>query len=308
VRGPTGLDGREYKLLLEPGGFPGAPSSKAAKSFWTSKLKPIIDHELDLNNAGKSRASGHLRPNREKQRSVAFLDTKKGHLAAANFALRLRTRFTNGEATGLPEVTLKFRTPDFLLAAEYYRLAKNHPGDTTLEEDIAPLQIARRNKPVTVAKPRSVFSRFSVSTKLTDLNGSFDVLGDVLDQFGALKDGLGRIGKAAKRATLVPGPTICEWVFEDATVDLGENLNAEFGFTIWYVSRAGSKRDPWKRAESGNVNPRVAEISFDFQTKQGRMDRAAAQRASKLFLGMQSTLPVNKTMTSKTALGLPSGA
>ena len=119
---------------------------------------------------------------------------------------------------------------------------------------------------------------------------------------------LDRESKAAERMKLVAGPTICEWVYQNALVDLGEDLDAEFGFTLWYLFAPGAKRNPWRRALSGDVDPSIAEISFDFDTKNGRMDRAAAERASKLFIAMQHKLPVNTRDTSKTALGLPADA
>ena len=159
-----------------------------------------------------------------------------------------------------------------------------------------------------MAKPPSVYSRFSVSTKVTDFHGNLKTLSDVFEQFSALERCFGRGRKAAAGERLVAGETICEWVYGDAFVDLGENLNAEFGCTLWYLSSAGKKHNGWKRATSGDVDPTIAEISFDFDTKNGRMDRAAAERASKLFLAMQCRLPVNAEATSKTALGLPAGA
>ena len=306
MRGPVGLDGREYKLLLKPGGFRGAPSEKAAKAFWRRELKPIIGRTLDAKESGETRAKGELAL--KKQRRVIFLDSGNGRLAGGNFSLRLRTLLVEGEPANLPEVTLKFRTPDFLLAAEYFRLAQKHDGETKLEEDIAPLQVAREGKPVAVPKRRSVYSRFSVSTKLLEFDGVLETMGDVFDRFGALRGSLARESKAAERMKLVAGPTICEWVYQNALVDLGEDLDAEFGFTLWYLFAPGAKRNPWKRALSGEVDPSIAEISFDFDTKNGRMDRAAAERASKLFIAMQHKLPVNTRETSKTALGLPADA
>jgi hypothetical protein len=204
-------------------------------------------------------------------------------------------------------VTLKFRTPDFLLAAEYLRSARSHPGETKLEEDIAPLQVARKGKPVAVPEPRSVYSRFSVSTKLA-FDGRFETLGEVFGRFGALRDSFDRAGVAVEDAKLAAGPTIYEWVYQYAQVDLGNKLDAEFGFTLWYIFPTGGTRNPWKRSTSSTANPRIAEISFDFATKDGRMNRAAAQRASTLFLAMQNELDVNWRETSKTALGLPAGA
>jgi hypothetical protein len=306
MQGPVGLNGREYKLLLDQARFPGACSKSTAKAFWARKLKPIIDADIDARKSGASRASGE--PAQTEQRSVAFLDSKRGALAGEDFCLRLRIDVEkDGKPKGNPEVTLKFRTPDFLLAAEYFRIAKNQGDETKIEEDIAPLQVAREGKAVAVPKRLSVYSRFSVSTKIRDFDGRFKKLGDVLERFGALEHYLDDKGKVARDATLVAGPTICEWVYGDNKVDLGENLDARFALTFWYVYAAGDARHPWKRASSGD-DPRIVEISFDFDTEEGRMERAAAERASNLFLAMQGKLHVNRTETSKTALGLPAGA
>jgi hypothetical protein len=53
------------------------------------------------------------------------------------------------------------------------------------------------------------------------------------------------------------------------------------------------------------LQPRVAEISFDFKTKDGRVDADVSRRASKLLIAMRKKLPANRHSTSKTALALP---
>jgi hypothetical protein len=309
MRGVIGIDGREYKLLLDPAGFAGAPSHKAAKAFWNRRLKPIIEKQLRAKDDEASRAEGELAP--KKQRVVTFLDTKKGLLAKHGFALRQRTAIEKGEPVGRTEVTLKFRSPDFLIAAEYCRAAKANGGggDTTLEEDIGPLQVPRGKKPVAVAEPRSIYSRFAVSTKVKP-DDSFETLGDAFSRFGALEQSLRRDsdGEDLGPVRLHSGPTICEWVFQEAAVDLGDKLDAEFAFTLWYFGKGGGLRGLYKRAMSGALDPRIAEISFDFKTQAGRLDTEAAERATKLFIGMQEKLPVNKEEASKTKLGLPTGA
>ncbi len=297
------IDSREYKLLLDQAAFAGKAYEKAAKAFWSGQLKLLIATTLDAKDGKASRAEGALKL--KKRRVVFFLDTKEGLLARRGIALRSRACFKNGALSGLPELTLKFRTPDLLRAVEYRRVADEHEGKTVLEEDIAPFQIARKGRPAVVAKPRSTYSRFSVSTK-RELNDTFSRLGDVFARFGALPDLLGDGGNKADDK-LRSGPTICEWVFQYACVNLGKGFDAEFGFTLWHFLDAGAKRYPFRRAESGRLKPRVAEISFDFETKNGRMDADAAERARTLFIAMQEKLRINRREASKTALGVPSG-
>jgi hypothetical protein len=301
--GPIGIDGREYKLLLEPAAFAGMRYEKAATTLWERRLKPLIAKELDAKKNGASRADGELKL--KKRRVVTFFDTKAHHLARHLFALRKRTFFKDGALTGLPELTLKFRTPDLLLSAEYRDAARHGEGATVLQEDIAPLQISRKGKPAAIARPRSTYSRFSVSTK-REIDDAFATLGDVGARFGAFSDFLHESEHDAGEK-LRTGPMICEWVFQYARVDLGKSLDAEFGFTLWHFTKPGAKRFPFERAESGGLDPDVVEISFDFETKGGRMDADAAERAATLFKAMQEKLPANRDSTSKTALGLPSG-
>jgi hypothetical protein len=283
-------------------GFAGKPYAKAARAFWLNKLKPIIKEALDAKDGKTGRAEGALEL--KKRRLVFFLDTKSGLLAHRGIALRSRSLFENGALSDVPEVTLKFRTPDLMRAAEYCEAAGRFEGNTVLEEDIAPFQVARGKEPAAVAKPRSTFTRFSVSTK-RDIDDALDTLGAVFARFGAVADLLGDGGKSAE-AKLRAGPTIYEWVFQDASADLGDNLDAEFGFTLWHFPGANTKRVPFGQKGADAPEPRVAEISFDFKTKGGRMDADAAKRAQALFIAMQKKLRVNRRETSKTALGLPS--
>lgn len=303
MSGPIGIEGREYKLLLDPLRFAGAAPEKVAKRLWNKGLRPIIEQRLGPKDDGEARAEGELRL--KKQRLVVFFDTKERHLARHGLALRKRTFVENGVTSGVPEVTLKFRTPDLLLAAEYCRQARRCAGDTKLEEDIAPLQVSRGERPAVVAKPASTYSRFSVSTSL-ELDAAFDTLADVLASFPMVEERVDREGGlGAETLRLRSGAVIREWVFQSATVDLGRALDAEFGFTLWHFAKSGPKRDAWKRAATVGLDPDIAEISFDFETRKGRMESAAAERASALFIAMQEALPINTSETSKTALALP---
>lgn len=303
--GPVEIEGREYKLLLEPSAFPGAASEKAAKEFWTASLKPLIDKTLGAKSDGGSRAEEE--PKLAKQRVVLFLETGKQLLAERQFTIRARSLVKDGVPAPKAEITLKLRTPDVLLAADYCRTAKEANPKTKLEEDIAPLAIASQGVVVVPAK-RSTFSRFSVSTKV-ESDAALQSLADALRAFPMLRGGLamGDRGPLADDLKLRAGPTICEWVFQKARVDLGP-VSAEFTLTLWYIFDEPLSPALWQRAASGSVNPSAAEISFDFDTPGGEMDPKAALRSAKLFAAMQADLPMNARETSKTALGLPAGA
>jgi hypothetical protein len=301
----VGIEAREYKLLLDPAAFPGAASEEQAKAFWSDELKPLI-RKLGSKSDGESRAEGELKL--AKQRLVLFLDAEKRPFADRDFALRARTDVVDGALSSKPsELTLKFRSPDLLLAAEYYRTAKPQNRRTKLEEDIAPLQVAA-NGGVAIPKKRSSFSRFSVSTKV-ETDAPIRTVADAFRQFAMLDAGLVMGGQhpLAGSLKLNAGRTICEWVFQKAQVDLG-TIDAEFALTLWYIFDEPMSEALWQRAASGKVEPSAAEISFDFDTPGGQMDAQTAIRASTLFEAMQISLRVNTKETSKTALGLPGGA
>jgi len=301
---PIGIDGREYKLLLDPAVFAGKEPDKAAKNFWNRRLEPLIEETLGAGGSGKSRAERALKL--KKQRIVTFLDSKKHILHKHGFAFRRRTMVEGGAPTAPAELTLKFRTPDMLLAAEYCQAAKVRGGETAFEEDIAPLQVSRGKKGVAVSDPRATYSRFAVSTEL-ESDDSHATLQHVFARFGFLRKTLERRaeGEVDPATKLLTGPTILELVFQKAFVDLGEKLDAEFGFTLWYFQKPAHASNVWKDIVSGGLDPSIAEISFDFETKNGRLDADAAERASRLFIAMQEELAGDPQEASKTELALP---
>ncbi|MGH6924825.1 MAG: hypothetical protein ACRED5_13905 [Propylenella sp.] len=306
---PIELTGREHKLLLDPAEFRKAPGDKMAGKFWARSLRPIIGSGLDARDSGESRAKGELSLNPRKQRLVRFFDTEDHLLDRNGFSLRSRVPVESGEPSGVAEVTLKFRASDILLAAEIADGARAvKVKKRKFEEDVAPLQVGPDNgsaKKVTRAKSHSAYSRFSLSLYL-EFDDPLATLGAAFDRFGtferALEDAASeRIGGGM---VLHSGPTICEWVFENAAVDLGDTT-AEFGLTLWYFAEGRTQRARWKRAASGEVAPAVAEISFSYDTVDGRVDAAVSRRAMQLFKGMQAVLSVDRRATSKTALALP---
>ena len=197
----------------------------------------MIEKTLGPKDGKESRAERALKL--KKRRVVFFLDTKEGLFARRGIALRSRTYFKNGALSGLPELTLKFRTPDLLRAVEYRDAAMKSKGATVLEEDIAPFQVFRKGRPAIVAKPRSTYSRFSVSTK-RDLDDRFNRLDDVFARFGALSDLLDEDGKKADEK-LRPGPTICEWVFQICATSTSATTRRGVRFHALAFPQAGSE-------------------------------------------------------------------
>jgi hypothetical protein len=206
-------------------------------------------------------------------------------------------------------VTLKFRTSDILLAAEVADRARAvKVKKRKFEEDIAPLQIGPGDGPakkVTRTKSNAAYSRFSVSLTL-EFDDPLPTLGAAFGRFGALKRELeDAAGTEVRRdLKLFAGPSICEWVFESAAVDLGSRT-AEFGLTLWYIAEGRTPKSRWKRAASGDIAPEVAEISYSYDTTDGRVDASVSRRAMQLFKAMQAELAVDRRATSKTALALP---
>lgn len=299
MRCPVTLTGREYKLLLDPRLIEGAPSDALAEHFWSTRLVPIIRESLD---SGARRAEGTL--SLEKTRLVRFYDTSGRLLDTHGFALRSRVRVARGGPTGTPEITLKLRSADLLLSAAFDTKATARDDiKRKFEEDIAPLQVAD-GKTVTVAQPAATYSRFSVSLK-RDTDSPLKRLGEAFALFAPFENALEEAsGEKVKGGTgLTAGPLVSEWVFENAEVDLGDGVAAEFGLTLWYFSEGG--RPPFAAAASGGRPPDVAEISFDFDTRDGRVSSKVSRRAMRLFLAMQTRLPGRKDATSKTKLALP---
>jgi hypothetical protein len=198
------------------------------------------------------------------------------------------------------QLTLKLRTPDLSFTA-MTDLPGSRPGaKTKLEEDIAPIAVvapAAKGKSVALAEPRSIRSRFSLSTSQSVRSEAFPkTLGALFGLYPTLKANLKQPASEQRDASapLRAGPDIDEVVLTGAEVDLGQSVKGSFALTLWYFLPE-------------RTTPKVAEISFRCALDGGQMPRAAAGRALSLFIGMQEALggAVNLSETSKTALALP---
>jgi hypothetical protein len=293
------LDSREYKLMLAPSKFVGPDdAAKVVDRFWRDALKPIIDGRLDTQHDGTPRSKKAFKPD-SKERHVFFRDTKDCVLDSNGYSFRERVRLKNGaEDSSTREVTLKLRTPDLFLASETALNGSGDESSTKFEEDIAPVIASALDR--VVVQPRSMRSLFSLSTKESvGAHRRFDVLEDVMSTYPDLQANLRKAGVSNDVAGsgLGAGKVIHELVFEGAKVDLGQDTDAEFALTLWYPENPGPSSEPF-----------TAEISFKYETENGRVSEAVAWRALKLFQAMQEGLGdwLSLEHATKTSLALPS--
>ena len=97
---------REYKILLRPERF---VSPSVYEEFWK-----VVQRTADAHNV---RITENPEPFENQVRSVLFFDTPRFRLYNNHFIVRLRTLYRNGWPIATPELTVKFRHPDFETAA-----------------------------------------------------------------------------------------------------------------------------------------------------------------------------------------------
>jgi hypothetical protein len=93
---------REYKILLRPERF---TSPQAFKDFWHVVKHIAKECDVRLEEAPDAFAN--------QVREVLFFDTPGYDLYNNHFIVRLRTLYHEGWPAGTPELTVKFRHPDF---------------------------------------------------------------------------------------------------------------------------------------------------------------------------------------------------
>lgn len=291
------LKAREYKLLLEPRSAP-QPSLEAVGAFWERQLRPIIVRRLDPRDGNKPRHEQTFLTVEE--RLIRFRDTQGCVLTNKDYALRERvSAHSDARAASIGEITLKLRMPDMFVVASTDLSGSEGGAQTKLEEDIAPLEISdphHQNGSIAVSRPRSMRSRFSLSTSQACPAGRRPcTLADIFVLFPTLEDQLQRAGaRFSPSHVLYDGPLIREFVFKGAKVRLGDNITGKFALTLWQFGDAEQEQE-------------IAEISFKCKTLDGLMPGNAARRAFDLFIGLQEDLAngINLHHASKTALALP---
>lgn len=203
------VEGREYKLMLDPNQFIGSGTTLQTKinTYWN-------DVKTAIQSAPLSRtASGSL--TFDQQRSVLFYDVPTTcELNNIGYILRERVN-----SSGSRELTLKYRSID-----RYISGAKNVSGnqsgvETKFEDDIT-------------APYKAVFSNSSKQNISVSKNINYTQ--DIVDLYpGFSSEGLWNQLPLAKVGNL----TVAEKTYKGGLVDLGSK-NGEFTLTLWYTSAA----------------------------------------------------------------------
>lgn len=97
---------REYKILLRPERF---TAPQAFKDFWQVVKRVAKEFDVKLEEADNAFEN--------QVREVLFFDTPDFDLYNNHFIVRLRTLYQSGWPAGTPELTVKFRHPEFERAA-----------------------------------------------------------------------------------------------------------------------------------------------------------------------------------------------
>jgi hypothetical protein len=136
---------REYKILLRPERF---TSPQSFKDFWhvVKRVADEYDVKLEADDGGFV----------NQVREVLFFDTPTFDLYNNHFIVRLRTHYHEGWPVGTPELTVKFRHPEFAAAAAV-DVRPALAGETRIKfkEELLP-------HPDRVGAIRSIFSHNSV--------------------------------------------------------------------------------------------------------------------------------------------------
>lgn len=98
---------REYKILLKPDRF---TSPAAYEDYWDIVRRVAKDFDVKI--------AENDHPFVNQVRAVLFYDTANFDLYNNHFIARLRTLYQNGWPIAVPELTVKFRHPDFQTAAD----------------------------------------------------------------------------------------------------------------------------------------------------------------------------------------------
>jgi hypothetical protein len=290
------LESREYKLMLKPAGFIGSEPDKAVRTFWDQQLKPIIAERLDRRKNGKTRDKESFE--RKGQRTIVYKETEACLLNNTGYIVRERQDLLKD---GRPdpkerEVTLKFRTPDRALAAALRIEPNAGKAETKFEEDIAPQidHAADGTKIPRFKSPPGMRSMFSVSsTQTLRANEAITSLRDLAARYRGFESSLRKAGLAAMPldSPLVSGQVFRDRVYRIGLVDLGDT-DAKVDLTLWY-----------KAGTSAPGALELAELSFKFDTEDGKVSGGVAQRALSLFGALQElpekwTSPEQQTKTS----------
>jgi len=203
---------REYKIILQPERF---HTAQAFCDFWEIVKNTAQKFDVKIKEAENAFA-GHVR-------EVLFYDTKEFTLYKNHFILRLRTPYKDGWPQGIPELTFKFRHPDFPTAAavDIRPAIASGVARIKFKEELLPLKEK-------LGSTRYIFShncvlampREGVEVALQDLSASFPAV------------------KPIENGRKSPIALVHDMAVEEVQVDVGEmhfggGFNGKTTISVW---------------------------------------------------------------------------
>ncbi|HTR63405.1 MAG TPA: hypothetical protein VMH37_16975 [Candidatus Binataceae bacterium] len=242
----------ECKLILKPDRFTAPPTFQ--------EFGKLVRRAADALDIGFS--TGDFKSARPRIREVVFLDTKDFTLYNNAFILRRRVAYQDGFPVGDPEVVFKFRHPDLQTAAEM-DVRPKITGDYRIKFKAEALPLKEKLGGIRLLYSHNV--EFSLLRDMQSVSMS-----DLASFFPAL----GKLGKSAKKVTLV-NHTIVEEVLQDlGMLDFGKGVVAKSNAALW--------------RERGDHKLLIGEFSFECKFKRrSDMHEKALERCKRFFVALQ---------------------
>jgi hypothetical protein len=245
---------REYKVMLKKERFVGSQADliKKAELFWKTFKDSIKDIVIDTD--------GTLNKV-DKQRTIRFHDSADCYLRENSYVFRERVDL----ATGVREVTLKFRHPDRYISQDRNMAAADtENGKTKFEEDI--------KLPFLKLYSFSTKQPISENKSLNKLNDPADLYPDLKKRLKSFpkNESIGIVGDFTARELVISGA--------DFQIEKSPKVEAECALIAWYE-------------ESGDKDaPVVVEFSFKYENEQEEYDGESAQVAYDVFCTLEGKL------------------
>jgi len=244
----------ECKLILKPDRFTSPPTFH---EFGKLARRAAEDLDIGFSTAG-------IKDLRPRIREVVFLDTKDFALYNNAFILRRRIEYQDGFPIGDPEVVFKFRHPDLQAAAEM-DVRPNIVGDYRIKFKAEALPLKDKLGGIRLLYSHNV--EFALRREMHSVS-----LAALADFFPPLA----KLGKSAKKVSLV-NHTIVEEVLQYlGVIDFGKGVTARTNAALW--------------RERGDHKLLIGEFSFECKFKRrSDLHEKALERCRRFFIALQDT-------------------
>ncbi len=203
---------REFKIILQPRHF---TSPESFESFWK-----IVRHTARKCGVKAEEASDGFD---NQVREVLFFDTQEFDLYRNHFIVRLRTFYKHGWPHGIPELTVKFRHPDFATAAAV-DVRPFTPGGMArikFKEELLPLRES-------LGGIRSIYSHNCVlAMPREEINMA---VGDLTRSFPAIESAK---ANSSSEVSLVNDFAVEEVQANIGVLDFGHGLTGKTTIAVW---------------------------------------------------------------------------